>query len=268
MSEVLRIAMIQTHLHWENPDANLNHFEEKISRINQAVDVIILPEMFTTGFTMNPAGVTESGNSKTVKWLSLMAARTGALMLGSSIVKDQKKYFNRLFWVEPGGQILTYDKHHLFRMGNEHLVYDAGKKLLISTWRGWRICPLICYDLRFPVWSRNRYTETNGLTYDLLIYVANWPAVRNAAWETLIRARAIENLTFVAAVNRIGQDGKQIDHIGNSAVIGPQGDIMLSLASDDAVGITEMRRSDLKSYRDRFPAYLDSDPFDLDADFQ
>ena len=263
MSEVLKLALIQTHLHWENPEANLNHFEEKISGIQQPVDIILLPEMFTTGFTMNAADFAETGKSKTVKWLSLMASRTGALVIGSIIFKEHDKYFNRLFWVEPDGKILTYDKHHLFRMGNEHTVYHAGLNHLMASWKGWRICPLICYDLRFPVWSRNRFNQQAGLSYDLLIYVANWPAVRSSAWETMIRARAIENLSYVAAVNRIGKDGKETDHSGNSAVIGPKGNVLLNLASDDAVGIIEINRRDLVSYREQFPAFLDSDQFEL-----
>jgi omega-amidase len=195
----------------------------------------------------------------------MMAKRSGALIVGSIIFKEEGKFLNRLFWVEPQGKILTYDKRHLFRMGNEHSVFSVGNGKLISTWMGWRICPLICYDLRFPVWSRNGYSEAGEFSYDLLIYVANWPAARNQAWETLVRARAIENLSYVAALNRIGSDGKQVDHIGNSSIIAPQGDLIQNLGSLDTVVVTQISKSVLLDYRQKFPAFLDADSFEIDV---
>ena len=216
----LKITIIQTDPHWEDVEANLAMFEEKIWQVRGNTDVIVLPEMFTTGFTMAASRYAEHMNMRTFKWMRQMADQTGALILGSYIVTVHERYYNRLLWMEPGGNFKTYDKRHLFRMGNEHRTYSPGESLLIGTWKGWRICPLICYDLRFPVWSRNRWDKENErLDYDLAVYVANWPVARIGAWETLLRARAIENLSYVVGVNRLGQDGNGLEHNGNSAVI-------------------------------------------------
>ncbi|HEX8040391.1 MAG TPA: nitrilase-related carbon-nitrogen hydrolase, partial [Chryseosolibacter sp.] len=203
----LKVTLIQSDLHWEDIEANLAMFEEKVWQIGNTTDVIVLPEMFTTGFTMAAQKLAEHMNMRTFKWMKQMADQTGALMLGSYIVRVHDKYFNRLLWMEPGGNFKTYDKRHLFRMAGENKVYSPGESLLIGTWKGWRICPLVCYDLRFPVWSRNRWDARNHrLNYDLLVYVANWPTTRIGAWDILLRARAIENLSYAVGVNRIGQD--------------------------------------------------------------
>ncbi|HEX5170385.1 MAG TPA: nitrilase-related carbon-nitrogen hydrolase, partial [Cyclobacteriaceae bacterium] len=200
----LKVTIIQSDLHWEDIGANLAMFEEKIWRINANTDVIILPEMFTTGFTMGASRMAEMMNMRTTKWMRQMADQTGALILGSFIANVHERYFNRLLWMEPGGHYKTYDKRHLFRMANEHKTYSAGESVLIGSWKGWRICPLVCYDLRFPVWSRNTFEITSRrLAYDLLIYIANWPTIRIDAWDALLKARAIENLSYTIGVNRV-----------------------------------------------------------------
>ena len=204
-------------------------FEEKIWQIKRVTDVIVLPEMFTTGFTMAAAKMAEHMNMRTFKWMKQMADQTGALILGSYIVTVHDRYYNRLLWMEPGGNFKTYDKRHLFRMANEHKTYSQGESLLISSWKGWRICPLVCYDLRFPVWSRNRWDATaKRPSYDVAVYVANWPTARIDAWNTLLKARAIENLSYVVGVNRVGQDGNGIEYNGHSSVISPKGEVIFS----------------------------------------
>jgi omega-amidase len=262
----LKITLIQSDLHWEEIEANLAMFEEKIWQIgNNATDVIVLPEMFTTGFTMNAARLAEHMNMRTFKWMKQMADQTGALILGSYIVRVHDRYYNRLLWMEPGGNFKTYDKRHLFRMENEHKVYAAGESLLIGTWKGWRICPMVCYDLRFPVWSRNKWDLTaKKLSYDLMIYVANWPTIRIDAWNTLLRARAIENLSYVAGVNRIGQDDSGVEHNGNSAVISPKGETIYTNEGTEATHTIELSANSLEAFRDRFPAYLDADDFNIE----
>lgn len=263
----LKITVIQSDLHWEDTGANLAMFEEKIWQIGQPTDVIVLPEMFTTGFSMNVRKQAEMMNLRTFKWMRQMADQTGALLLGSFMANVHERYYNRLLWMEPGGNFKTYDKRHLFRMSDEHQVYTAGESLLIGHWKGWRICPLICYDLRFPVWSRNRWNATlKKLSYDLLIYVANWPEVRIHAWETLLKARAIENLSYVVGVNRVGMDGRGVEYNGQSAVIGPKGDAIFTLDGMEAIKTVELSANSLNAYRDRFPAFLDADDFTVEAE--
>lgn len=259
----LKITLIQSDLHWEEIEANLAMFEEKIWQIGaNTTDVIVLPEMFTTGFTMNAPRLAEHMNMRTFKWMKQMADQTGALILGSYIVRVHDRYYNRLLWMEPGGIYRTYDKRHLFRMDNEHKTYAAGESLLIGTWKGWRICPLVCYDLRFPVWSRNKWDHAaKKLSYDVMIYVANWPTIRIDAWNTLLRARAIENLSYVVGVNRVGQDGAGVEYNGNSAVISPKGDPIFTNEGDETTRTIELNANSLHAFRDRFPAYLDADDF-------
>jgi omega-amidase len=263
----LKITLIQSDLHWEDTEANLAMFEEKIWQIGPSTDVIVLPEMFTTGFTMNASRLAEQMNMRTFKWMKQMADQTNALILGSYIVKVHDKFYNRLLWMEPGGHFKTYDKRHLFRMSNEHKTYSSGESLLIATWKGWRICPLICYDLRFPVWSRNKYdTVTRKLSYDLAIYVANWPTTRSEAWATLLKARAIENLSYVVGVNRIGQDGNGVEHSGHSAIISPKGEAIFTNDDMESTRTIELSTNSLEAFRDRFPAYLDGDDFSLESE--
>jgi omega-amidase len=261
----LRITLIQSDIHWEDIEANLAMFEEKIWQIGSTTDVIVLPEMYTTGFSMAASKLAEQMNMRTFKWMKQMADQTGALILGSYMAKVHDKYFNRLLWMEPGGNFKTYDKRHLFRMSNEHKTYAAGESLLIATWKGWRICPMICYDLRFPVWSRNKWDyNANRLSYDVAIYVANWPVTRIDAWNTLLKARAIENLSYVVGVNRIGQDGNGIEYNGNSAVISPKGDAIYTNEGMEQSKTVEISANSLQAFRDRFPAYVDADEFSIE----
>ncbi len=263
----LKITLIQSDLHWEDIGANLAMFEEKIWQVGQT-DVIVLPvEMFTTGFSMKANKFAEMMNLRTFKWMKQMADQTGALILGSFIAHVHERYYNRLLWMEPGGNFKTYDKRHLFRMAEEQTVYSQGESLLIGHWKGWRICPLICYDLRFPVWSRNRWNASlKKPSYDLLIYVANWPQVRSTAWETLLRARAIENLSYCIGVNRVGIDGNGIEYNGHSAIIGPKGDTIFSVEGVEAIKTLELNAHALQAYRDRFPAFLDADDFTIESE--
>jgi omega-amidase len=263
----LKITIIQSDLHWEDIGSNLAMFEEKIWQIGQPTDVIILPEMFTTGFTMKANKLAEHMNMRTFKWMKQMADQTGALVLGSFIASIHDRYYNRLVWMEPGGIFKTYDKRHLFRMGEENQTYSPGESLLIGHWKGWRICPLICYDLRFPVWSRNRWNASlKRPSYDLLLYVANWPMVRIQAWETLLKARAIENLSYVAGVNRVGVDGNGIEYNGQSAIIGPKGDSIFSGQEMETIKTLQISSNSLHAYRDKFPAFMDADDFTIDSE--
>lgn len=260
----LSITLIQSSLHWENSVANLAMFEEKIWKIGQPTDVIVLPEMFSTGFSMNAPALAEMMNLHTFKWMKQMASQTGALLLGSFIAKGNGKYFNRLLWMEPDGNFKTYDKRHLFRMGGEHKTYAAGESRLIGHWKGWNICPLVCYDLRFPVWSRNKWeADHHRMAYDVLIYVANWPQARVFAWDTLLRARAIENLSYAVGVNRVGNDGNNIPHNGHSCVIGPKGETIFSAEETEAIKTITLDAQLLDAHRTKFPACLDSDDFNI-----
>src|SRR5688500_16354049 len=263
----LKITLIQSDLHWEDTEANLAMFEEKIWQIGNSTDVVVLPEMFTTGFTMAASRLAEMMNMRTFKWMKQMADQTGALILGSYIVTVHDRYYNRLLWMEPGGTFKTYDKRHLFRMANEHKTFSSGESLLISTWRGWRICPLICYDLRFPVWSRNRWDATlKRPFYDVAVYVANWPTARIEAWNTLLKARAIENLSYVVGVNRVGQNGNGIKCNCPSEVISRKVEAVLSNEGVEATRTMELRVNSLNAFRDCFPAYLDA--ADLTIEFE
>ncbi|SFB67722.1 Carbon-nitrogen hydrolase [Flagellimonas taeanensis] len=212
MAQTLRIAIVQSHLHWENPEQNRKMFEEKIDAISEDVDLVVLPEMFTSGFTMEPAHIDPSEGRKTVEWMQRLAQQKNMTLTGSILFPENGNYFNRLFFVEPNGKYSTYDKKHTFTLAGEDKVYEAGKHKLIVEFRGFKLCPLICYDLRFPVWARN--VED----YDVLIYVANWPKPRIEAWDTLLKARAIENMAYCVGANRIGQDNLQHEYPGHSAV--------------------------------------------------
>jgi omega-amidase len=254
----LKISIIQSDIHWESADANMAMFEEKIWKIREQTDIIILPEMFTTGFTMNAKELAEPMNYKACKWMKQQAAQTKAVVTGSVIIKEEGKYFNRLLWFEPDGQFFYYDKRHLFRMAEEHQTYSAGNKKMIREVKGWKILPLVCYDLRFPVWSRNVGNE-----YDLLIYVANWPQARNIAWKTLLKARAIENLAYCAGVNRVGEDGKGIPYSGDSMIINYKGEELISCNDKDCIHTISLNYDELKSFREKFPADMDADKFEI-----
>ncbi len=256
----LKVTLIQADLHWQNPTANLAMLEEKIWEIGEPTDLIVLPEMFTTGFTMEAATHAEVMNFTTMKWMKQQAAQTGAVVTGSYIVKEAGSFYNRLLWVEPDGNVATYDKRHLFRMANEDNTFTMGEERIICEWKGWRICPLICYDLRFPVWSRNQYLEAEKrMDYDLLLYVANWPAARISAWDILLQARAVENLSYVVGVNRVGQDGNGISYNGHSAMIDFKGTQQKLLTDNVTIHTQTLSGDELLTYREKFPAYLDAD---------
>lgn len=254
----LTITLIQSDLHWEDTTANLAMFEEKIWEIRASTDLIVLPEMFTTGFTMNAKALAEPMNLTTFKWLKQQAAQTGAVVTGSYIVQEQGHYYNRLIWMQPNGQYDCYDKRHLFRMADEHQTYSAGGKRLIKEIKGWRICPLVCYDLRFPAWSRNL-----GNVYDLLIYVANWPQARSHAWNILLQARAIENLAYVAGVNRVKEDGKGHSYSGGSALIDFRGQQLFYQQNEEIIHTQTLSKGALVEFREKFPAFMDSDEFEI-----
>jgi predicted amidohydrolase len=211
MQNQLKVAVIQSELVWENPKQNRDNFKEKIEAIAPDVDIILLPEMFTTGFTMNAKELAETMQDKSVLWMQKMAELKNAVLVGSLIIKENDKFYNRLLFVYPDGNINTYDKRHTFTLAGEHNVYASGDSKLIIDFKGWKICPLVCYDLRFPVWSRN--VED----FDLLIYVANWPKPRILAWDTLLKARAIENMCYCIGVNRVGVDKLDNEYCGHSA---------------------------------------------------
>ncbi len=260
----LNITLIQSNLHWEDAGANRAMFEEKIWKIGQPTDVILLPEMFTTGFSMDAPRLAEMMDLHTTRWMKQMASQTGALMLGSFIAKEGTQYFNRLMWVEPGGTVKTYDKRHLFRMADEHKIYTPGSNRIIDAWKDWNICPLVCYDLRFPVWSRNSWDSVNqSMAYDVLIYVANWPQTRINAWDTLLAARAIENLSYAVGLNRTGKDGMEIIYSGHSRVIGPKGEMISDLGEGERTQTVTLSANALQAHRTRFPAYRDADDFEV-----
>ena len=255
----LIITIIQTDLVWENKDKNSSHFENRIDSIMDETDLIILPEMFSTGFSMSPAKLAEIMNGPTVQWMQKISANRNADLVGSVIIKEKNNYLNRLIWVKPSGALLTYDKRHLFRMGNEQDVYSSGNKLITVELNGWKIRPLICYDLRFPVWSRN----AGGDVYDLLIYVANWPDKRTHHWKSLLTARAIENQAYLAGVNRIGSDGNNVSYCGDSMIVDPLGKTLALLRNRDTIHTERLSGRILTNYREKFPAWKDGDRFEI-----
>ena len=212
MQQKLKITIIQSELHWEDATKNRALFSQKIDAIYEETDLIILPEMFTTGFSMNAKNLAEPNDGPTLQWMIAEAKKNNSAITGSVIIAEENQYFNRLFFVFPDGSYKKYDKRHTFTLAGEDKIYSAGKERIIVNYKGWKICPQICYDLRFPVWARN--TED----YDVLIYVANWPKTRILAWDTLLCARAIENMVYCIGVNRVGVDGSQLEYNGHSAV--------------------------------------------------
>ncbi|MFC5271159.1 amidohydrolase [Adhaeribacter terreus] len=255
----LTVTLIQPELSWENRAENLRLLTQKISAITEPTDLIILPEMFTTGFSMNAGKLAENMAGQTVNWLLEMAKIKNAAICGSIIIQEENQYYNRLLWVQPDARIFTYDKRHLFRMAHENGSFSAGKSKLIVPWKGWKICPLVCYDLRFPVFSR----WTKQEPYDLLLYVANWPEKRAAAWKTLLPARAIENLSYCIGVNRVGKDANNIQYSGDSAICTPQGNTFFLPSHTEAVHTQTLSHNDLENFRQRFPAFEDADAFEL-----
>jgi predicted amidohydrolase len=265
----MKVTIIQSEIFWEDREKNLIHFESLIHQINEDTDLIVLPEMFTTGFSMDPKKVAEPMGGKTLKWLQQQANIKNCTITGSAAIDENGKYFNRLFWVEANGHYHTYDKRHLFRMAKEDEHYTAGEKTIITQLKNWHIKPLICYDLRFPVWSRNHFkkiSNTSALAqYDVLIYIANWPEVRAYPWKQLLIARAIENQCYVIGVNRIGEDGNGFKHSGDSVVINPKGEIISKTkANEKSVETVILDRNYLDEYRKTFPVGLDADSFNIE----
>ncbi|MGY8909098.1 MAG: amidohydrolase [Flavobacteriales bacterium] len=259
MQNELNIVGIQADLSWENPAENRAFFEEQINSLSENTDLVVLPEMFTTGFTMNPEKVAEKMNGETIYWMQKMASKKQVAITGSLVIEDDKTYYNRLVFVHPSGEIETYDKRHSFTLAGEDKVYNSGDKILIVSYKGWRICPLICYDLRFPVWARN--TEN----YDLLIFMANWPVTRIKAWETLLKARAIENMSYTIGINRTGKDANNYEYSGNSLVIDYLGEALSTLPKNE-VGILKatLLKSDQKKIREKLGFLNDKDFFKID----
>lgn len=253
----MKVALIQSSLFWENPIANRNHFGEKINAIFEEVDLIVLPEMFATGFTMNPEIVSETMEGETIQWMQSFAKAKNSAITGSIVIKENDNFYNRLVFVFPSGEIEFYDKRHLFTLAGEDKIYTAGHNKLIVEYKGWKICPLICYDLRFPVFARN--VEE----YDVLIYVANWPKTRINAWNTLLKARAIENMSYTIGVNRIGEDDNGFQYNGHSQVVDFLGDYILEPKEDKGVFIVELNKAELLLARKKFNFLNDQDSFVL-----
>jgi predicted amidohydrolase len=257
MDNLLKIAAFQTDIAWENKENNITHAEQLINGLNYTPNLIIFPEMFLTGFSMNTAKIAESMTGRMVKWMKKTADQTGSSIMGSLPIASDGKYFNRLLVVSPDNKVVWYDKRHLFRMGEELHFYTGGTDQMIFSQNDWKIKPLVCYDLRFPIWSRNI-----NLGYDLLIYVANWPAARDDAFVSLLKARAIENQAYVVGVNRVGTDGNGIAHKGNSIIYDALGKSMNQpVENSECVINIELSMEKLKQFRQKFPAHLDADDF-------
>ena len=258
---VLKITALQTNIFWENIDKNINDLNKEIDTLEDS-DLIILPEMFTTGFSMNAIKLAEEHPGKTLNWMQEISARNSTMILGSMPVKDDGFYYNRLYIVN-GGEVQFYDKKHLFTMAKEQDSYSAGKTKIITKHKGWKILPLICYDLRFPIWSRNS-VNNNSYDYDILIYIANWPAKRSSAWVDLLKARAIENSCYTIGVNRVGIDGNGIEYDGESRIFDFLGNRLDNFQPNKAMNShIVLEKARLEEYRKKFPVLEDADPFRL-----
>lgn len=259
MAEKLTTALLQADLIWENSEANRAQFQQKINTLSSDVDIIILPEMFTTGFSMNAVNLAEPPQGPSFQWMRQNAEERNTAITGSIIISENGNYYNRLYFVFPDGSFEQYDKRHTFTLAKEHETYTSGKKKLIVKYKGWRICPLVCYDLRFPVWSRN--TED----YDILIYVANWPAVRVAAWDTLLKARAIENLCYCVGVNRVGVDGNDHPYPGHTTAYDCLGNPLIPIDNDEEFQQEIVfEKSHITETRNKLKFLQDRDSFTLE----
>ena len=274
----LTITTIQTDLKWEDKAANLRTLENKILSIPGNTELVVLPEMFSTGFSMRPEAFAERMDGPTLAWMRSVAARKRIILTGSVIIEDEGNYFNRLIWMLPNGEYGFYDKRHRFAYAGEDKQYTAGDRRLVTSVKGWKILPLVCYDLRFPVWSRQtpapRRQDASGQTpqpapdapsleYDILIYVANWPQRRSLAWKTLLQARAIENQSYVVGLNRVGDDGNNIYHSGDSMIIDPLGEILYHGAEKEDIFTITLQKETLTDIRQRFPFWRDADSFSI-----
>ena len=255
----MRVTIVQTSLVWEQPAANLAHLAQLMLPLADQTDLVVLPEMFATGFSMKAQALAVEMSGEEVMWMKGQSKQLNAAMVGSLMIAEGGAFYNRLIWVTPDGRIQTYNKRHLFSYAGEDEYFAAGTERILIEWKGFRICPFVCYDLRFPVWSRN--TEA----YDLAIYVANWPAVRSDAWKTLLKARAIENQCFVAGVNIIGQDGNGIAYSGDSTILSFDGNLLIEAKSESGFYTTELAIDALSAFRTRFRFLDDMDRFTIDA---
>ncbi|GAC1452304.1 MAG: amidohydrolase [Steroidobacteraceae bacterium] len=258
---VLRVSLVQQPLVWQDGHANRAHFESLLLPLAGQTDLVVLPETFTTGFSMDVERLGERAGGASSQWLALLATRLDAAITGSVITQDGGHYYNRLLWAAPSAPPRAYDKRHLFRMAREHQHFTAGRDAWTVPWRGFNICPLVCYDLRFPVFSRRRAR----LDYELLVYVANWPAARASAWRQLLRARAIENQAYVVGVNRVGVDGQGVAYAGDSAAIDFLGEPLVELGEAARVTTAGLDAEALQAFRSQFPAHLDADAFTLEV---
>jgi predicted amidohydrolase len=270
----LTITTIQANIKWEDKEANLAMFEERINNIKEKTEVVVLPEMFSTGFSMRPGDLSEKMNGCTMDWMKKIAAEKKIILTGSIIIEEQGNYYNRLIWLQPDGRYGSYDKRHLFGYAGEHDHYNPGNKRLITSVNGWKINLQVCYDLRFPVWARQSYStgqpgslkqEENILPeFDLLIYVANWPEKRNHAWKILLQARAIENQCFVVGVNRVGTDGEGHYYSGDSMIIDPMGELLYTKAHEEDANTIVLDKKNLDEIRNKLPFLKDRDGFHIE----
>ena len=262
--QALRVSLVQGATRWHDLGGNRDYYGKLVRALKGQSDLIVLPETFTSGFTNETLGNAETMQGESLAWLKALAAEVGAVVSGSMVIREGEHCLNRLIWMRPSGQFDIYDKRHLFRMAQEHTRYGSGERRLIVELNGWRICPLVCYDLRFPVWIRNRYDRAAGrFDYDLSIFVANWPAARSYAWRTLLRARAIENLSYCVGVNRVGVDGNDLHYGGDSVVLDFLGSPLIELGAQEQVVTVTLDSAALAAHRERFPAWMDADEFQL-----
>ena len=250
----LKVTLIQSELVWEDISSNLTGFDNTINAVEEDTHLIILPEMFSTGFTMNAAALAQDMKGSAVKWIKEKSAEKTVDILGSIIAEDGGKFFNRLVWAKPDGEIFIYDKKHLFRMAGEEKIYSAGSKNITVELNGWKIRPFICYDLRFPVWTRNVKNQ-----FDAAIFIANWPERRSAHWKALLQARAIENQCYVIGVNRVGTDGNGLTYSGDSSIIDPWGTVIFQKSNQTCIHTAELSYDVLKTSREDFPVWMDAD---------
>jgi len=253
----INISLVQTALIWQQAKANCDHLSQMLSEHNQKTDLIVLPEMFNSGFTLDATKVSETMSGETINWMKQIAQTHDAAVTGSLVIRENEQNFNRMVIAYPDGQCQWYDKKHLFRMANEQQRYAAGSQRVIVNWRNWRIALYVCYDLRFPVWCRNQ-NDT-----DLMLFVASWPGVRAYPWKTLLSARAMENLCYVCGVNRIGTDANNIDYTGDSAVLDMAGNELCKMTDEDRVQTVSLSGAELLRFREKFPAHLDADNFNV-----
>ena len=266
----LTVTIIQTNLHWEDKTANLQMLEEKISSIKEKTEIVVLPEMFTTGFSMKPGQLAETMEGETVQWMKRIAAAKKIILTGSVIIEEGGHYFNRMIWMLPNGQYGVYDKRHRFAYAGEDDHYTAGTKRLIASVKGWKINLMVCYDLRFPVWARQQPFDSaqgdNQPEYDVLIYSANWPERRIHAWKTLLQARAIENQCYVVGVNRTGKDANDIQYSGESMIIDPMGEVLYTKKDEEDIFTITLDKTHLQNVREKLPFLKDADSFVIQAD--